>query len=87
MEVGGGRSKQQATNVSETARQASYNVIEQEIMQRHVSGLTNDDLRREAMMYVTAVIFYEGLLLMKRREILFGVDIQPPRFSLSHGVS
>ena len=35
-----------------------------------------DDLRREAMMYVTVVIFYEGLLLMKRREILFGVDIQ-----------
>ena len=27
-------------------------------------------------MYVTVVIFYEGLLLMKRREILFGVDIQ-----------
>jgi|SaaInl74LU_5_DNA_1037368.scaffolds.fasta_scaffold09712_1 hypothetical protein len=31
-------------------------------MQRHGNGLTRDDLRRrEAMMNVTVVIFYEGV--------------------------
>ena len=71
----GGRSKQQATNVSGTARQASSNRA-----RNNGSGLTS-------VVMISVVIFYRCWLYVaaeKDGRDFFGVEFKLPRFSLSH---